>query len=92
MSDLKEDFWGDKYKIFLNTFGYLGWDAENYGVRALSYFRKKDKGTNIRYDLNFLTENEISKLMIQSMKDNFDYLYETVKTHAFIPEVKNWKL
>ena len=63
--------------------------TEFYGIA----YRDVDSGMLVYIDaddatsyvVDFLTDNEVTKLMEKSLKDGVNYLYEKVKDHEYIP-------
>ena len=78
-----EKWFDDKYPLFFKKFGMLMYDFCN-GCR-LSYHCKtlEEKGEHCCFDVSFLTEEEVDKLLEKSEKDNIDYLYKAVKDHPY---------
>ena len=63
--------------------------TEFYGIA----YRDSDNGMLVYIDaddatsyvVDFLTDNEVTKLMEKSLKDGVNYLYEKVKDYEYIP-------
>ena len=77
--------WLNKYEKFGKLFGRILIDTSTPGGSHFAYFRHADKDSTIRYDLSFISDEDVEALLIKSEKEERDYLYEAVKQYAFLP-------
>ena len=77
--------WLNKYEKFEKLFGRILIDTNTPGGSHFAYFRHVDKNNKIRYDLSYISDQEVEELLIKSEKEEQDYLYEAVKQYAFFP-------
>ena len=75
--------WLYKYEKFEKLFGRILIDTSTPGGSHFAYFRHVDKNNKIRYDLSYISDQEVEELLIKSEEEEQDYLYEAVKQYAF---------
>lgn len=79
------NLWLDKYEKFEKLFGRILIDTSTPGGSNFAYFRHADKDNGIRYDLSYISDQQVESLLIKSEKEEQDYLYKAVKQYAFTP-------